>query len=255
MKKNLILFLIAVLTSGCVRLPLVVQPIGNPASKDKRENLKSILNQRISKIQNMRGLYKCNFFYGQNYSPFRQAIVASPSQGLRLETLSTGTPYSLALYVFKNGKGILLVPPEKKAEIYSDNQVPLSADMTLPIRPTDLTKVFLGVIPIGDSDQVYESEGKSQVVTKSGIEAFFSAELNDLENFIIRDAEGVGVLKGTFESFLTINDIVMPQTFTLALLEENASIKCESELQSVNDQLKDGLFNISVPAGWSKISE
>lgn len=255
MKKNIVFVFVLTVIAGCIRVPLPIQPIGNPASVDKRENLKTVLNQRISKIQNMRGLYKCNLYYGQNYSPFRQAIVASPSQGLRLETLSTGTPYSLALYVFKDGKGILLVPPEKKAEIYSDNQVPLSADITLPIRPTDLTKVFLGVIPIGASDQVYESQGRAQVITQSGIEAFFSAELNDLENFVIRDAEGVGVLKGTFESFLTINDTVMPQSFTLVLLEENASIKCESELQSVNDQLKGGLFEVSIPTGWSKISD
>lgn len=255
MKKHIIIFLVLTFTVGCFRVPLPVQPIGNPASKDKRESLRSILNQRISKIQNMRGLYKCNLYYGQNYSPFRQAIVASPSQGLRLETLSTGTPYSLALYVFRNGKGILLVPPEKKAEVLGDNQVPLSSDMTLPIRPTDLTKVFLGVIPITENDQVFEYEGKSQVVTKSGIEAFFSAELNDLENFVIRDADGVGVLKGTFESFLTINDTVMPQSFSLVLLEENASIKCESELQSVNDTLKDGLFEVSIPSGWSNISD
>lgn len=255
MNKSTILCLSLSFLIGCARAPLPIQPIGGPAQNLTRESLKTSLNKRSSKIKNMRGLYKCNLFFGNNYSTFRQAIVASTTEGLRLETLSTGTPYSLALYVFKNGKGVLLIPPEKKANYYLDTEVPLSGDITLPVRPKELTNILLGIIPISENDKIYENQGKSQVVTTSGVEAFFSPELYDLETFVIRDSEGVGVLKGAFESFLTINDIVMPQKFSLELLEESATIKCETELQSVNDPLKTGLFEVSIPKGWSRISE
>lgn len=245
------LSLALVFMSGCIRVPLPVAPIGSQANRDTRSEFSKILFDKKNNQKNIRGLYQCELEHGHGYSQFREAIVAAPEQGLRLETLSTGAPYSLALYVFKNKRGILIIPPEKKIVQFSDSEVPLSPDLTLPIKPILLSEIFLGYLTLDDADQVYESAGRMQVVTAGGIEAFFGAELHDLESFVIRDAEGVGVLKGTFENFLDINGVVAPQKFALVLLEEDATIRCEAQLQSVNETIKDSLFEVSIPQGWN----
>lgn len=248
--KLLYTLILILFFSGCFRRPDPFIPFGKEISKEEIQDVVSLTFG--NKIENFRALFSCEFQYGRRSFNFRQAIVADNKKRVRLETFPEGALYSVALYQNNADKAVLLQQDKRQAKLLSQNILSINEDLVLQARPQDVMPLFANTLYVsqyalikgfqeGDKITIVEGDGRKE----------WQISHNSLTQFISRDNSQKKELIFTIISSEYEDNFFIPEKIKIELPKENYTLLCSRGRTEINVDLKDSLFEATIPASWT----
>ena len=250
--KLILSFFLLVLLTGCFRRPDPFIPFGKELSKEEIQDVVSLTFG--NNIENYRALFSCELQYGRRSINFRQAVVADNKKRVRLETFPEEALYSVALYQNNSEKAVLLQQDKKEAKLLSQNSLSLNEDLVLQARPQDVMPLFAHTLYVsqyalvkgfqeGEKITIVEGDGRKEwQITNKTLTQFISRDSSQKKELIFSN------LSSEYE-----DNFLLPEKIEIELPEKSYVLLCNRGRTEVNIDLKDSLFEPSIPSSWSII--
>ncbi|MBX7144553.1 MAG: DUF4292 domain-containing protein [Oligoflexia bacterium] len=204
-------------------------------------------------------LYRAKLTHGHEVLGFRYALVFQGNSRVRLETLPVNGAYALALLAYNNGQVMLLDTQAKTFAESSDTRAAIVRALHVPLDIGDLLHVVSGRLPLSlrKADVTGGQRGEGLLLVAA--DGLTRAEVDTVASRLraiqfIDQFRDYPALEVQFGEFTDLQQASIPRHVTFHLLSDDATLELELVGSNLEATPKDGLFQVQIPADYSRTS-